>query len=628
MCGGANYNPWFSLRLQLGGFCDRPQPRFPLFLSETSIRRLELAKTAESTYFMAFLRVTDGPDAGRKYQLQLGVNVMGRHPDCELVLDVDAVSRQHAQIIVSETKFQLEDLNSRNHTFLNGVDIFGRGQQLVAHGDVVRICDVTFALHETETSAFKPPSKFPATDPLSVGSSEESFPSEESHPSAILVDDDAMDSVSSTIMSSVEVSTKSGQIQFAASPEAKLVALLEITNSLGKVLALDNVLPTVLDSLFKIFVQADRGFIGLKNSTGVLVPRWSKARRADTEDAIRVSRTIVNQVMESREAILSADAATDQRFEMSQSIAEFRIRSMMCAPLLDAEGNSLGVLQLDTLDQHKRFQQDDLDVLASVASQAGMAIDSAQMHERALNQQALERDLQLAHDVQKGFLPSTSPELMGYEFYDYYQPASHVGGDYYDYVPLKDGRVAVIVADVVGHGVAAALMMAKLSAEAMYCLASHDSVAQAVCTLNDRLSSLPVDRFVTLIMAVINPVTHDITIVNAGHMAPVLRSVDGRVVEPGLEESGLPLGIMEGVEYQQTVISLQAGEALTMYTDGLNEAMNSSNECYGIERMREHIANGNGSPLMTGNTIVQDVQSFVGAKPQDDDMCLVSLRRN
>jgi len=183
----------------------------------------------------------------------------------------------------------------------------------------------------------------------------------------------------------------------------------------------------VLNSLFKIFVQADRAFIVMKTEGGQLVPLATKVRREGADDTIRVSRTIVNQVMEAKEAILSADAASDQKFEMSQSIADFRIRAMMCAPLLDSEGKAMGVLQIDTLDQRKRFQKEDLDVLASVAAQAGIAIDNAQMHETALKQKAMERDLEVAKEVQKSFLPEKPPEVPGYRFFNYYQPANHIG---------------------------------------------------------------------------------------------------------------------------------------------------------------------------------------------------------
>ena len=290
---------------------------------------------------------------------------------------------------------------------------------------------------------------------------------------------------------------------------------------------LDEVLPQVLNSLFKIFVQADRGFIALRDVEGTLVPRWSRAWREDVAETIRVSRTIVNKVMETHEGILSADVMLDEEFNKSQSIADFRIRSMMCAPLLDSLGESMGVLQIDTIKQSKRFQQEDLEVLLAVASQAAVAIDNAQLHERALLQRVLDRDLELAREVQHGFLPDTRPDVAGYEFFDFYRPANHVGGDYFDYIYLPDGRLAVIVADVVGKGVAAALLMAKLSGEARFCLASADDAAEAFTMLNDRLCRLHLDRFVTAVLLLLDPRTHVVSLTNAGHMAPILRRARG-----------------------------------------------------------------------------------------------------
>jgi serine phosphatase RsbU (regulator of sigma subunit) len=312
---------------------------------------------------------------------------------------------------------------------------------------------------------------------------------------------------------------------------------------------------------------------------------------------------------------------------LCQSVADFRIRSMMCAPLVNTEGKSLGVLQIDTVDQRKRFQPNDLEVVVSVAAQAGIAIDNAQMHENALRQQSLERDLQLAREVQRSFLPEKHPELDSYEFFDYYQPASHVGGDYFDYIYLPDGRIAVVVADVVGHGVAAALLMAKLSGEARYSLASEAMPGAAVTALNDKLSNLQIDRFVTLFLAVLNPRTHEVTMVNAGHMAPIYRHLDGRIEEPGGEDVGLPLGIDSSAEYGQLTLRLAPGESLTLYTDGVNEAMNERDECFGIERIYRLIAEGQGSLQEIGNRIIADVRRHLDRAVQADDMCLVCFRR-
>ncbi len=527
--------------------------------------------------------------------------VVGRHPDCHLVIDMASISRRHASFIFDGTDYFVKDLESRNKTYLNGaaVDPHAPPQKLKDE-DKVGFCDLEFV--------------FRIGDPPSPNQ-------------GILFVDDDIESSSSTIMSKVGVSSGHGSVQLTASPEAKLNALLEINRSLGRALALDEVLPQVLNSLFKIFVQADRGFIALRGPDGTLVPRWSRAWREDAAETIRVSRTIVNKVMETQEGILSADVMMDEEFNKAQSIADFRIRSMMCAPLIDSLGNSMGVLQIDTVRQSKRFQQEDLEVLLAVASQAGIAIDNAQMHELALRQRVVERDLELAHEVQNGFLPENRPAVKGFEFYDFYRPANQVGGDYFDYLRLPDGRIAVIVADVVGKGVAAALLMAKLSAEARFCLASAADAGHAVSMLNDRLCRLHIDRFVTAVLVLLDSARHEVSVANAGHMAPIFRSHAGVLSEPGADEAGLPLGIMDGMEYATTKVKIASGDSITMYTDGLNEAVSESNEFYTIDRIRQKIKAIGGLPSVLGPAVVDDVCEFIGQGSQSDDMCLVTFGR-
>jgi sigma-B regulation protein RsbU (phosphoserine phosphatase) len=550
---------------------------------------------------MAHLRSVRNPKGIHPITMRGDEFVVGRHPDCNLVIDAASISRRHATFTFDGNSYYVQDLQSRNFTYLNGVKIDPNGPpQLLKDEDKVAFCDLEYVFRTTD-----PP-------PPNGG---------------ILFVDDDIESSSSTIMSKVGVSSGHGALQLTASPQAKLNALLEINRSLGRALVLDEVLPQVLNSLFKIFVQADRGFIALRTPDGTLVPRWSRAWREDATETIRVSRTIVNKVMETQEGILSADVMMDEEFNKAQSIADFRIRSMMCAPLLDSLGNSMGVMQIDTVKQSKRFQQEDLEVLLAVASQAGIAIDNAQMHELALRQRVIERDLELANEVQQGFLPDSRPDVAGYEFFDFYRPANQVGGDYFDYLRLPDGRVAVIVADVVGKGVAAALLMAKLSAEARFCLASGGNAAQAVNMLNERLCRLHLDRFVTAVMVLLNPDNHEVSIANAGHMAPILRTKEGKIMEPGSVEAGLPLGIMEELGYEEVTVRLAPGESLTMFTDGLNEAVSEEGEYYTIDRIRQRIQATSGLPSIVGDAVVQDVCNFIGQGSQSDDMCLVTLGR-
>ncbi len=169
-----------------------------------------------------------------------------------------------------------------------------------------------------------------------------------------------------------------------------------------------------------------------------------------------------------------------------------------------------------------------------------------------------EQDLDLAKRVQQAFLPSKHPDLAGFSFYHFYQPAQQIGGDYFDYIPLSDNRTAIIVADVVGHGVSAAMLMAKLSAETRFALASTRSVNHAITDLNRRICTLGVEKFITFLCLVLDAQTGNIEIVNAGHMAPLWRR-DGKIEQPGEAESGVPLGIMEDYEYELSTIALSPG---------------------------------------------------------------------
>ena len=535
-----------------------------------------------------------------RHELTKAEYVLGRHPDCDIVVDAGAVSRQHARLSREGTKFFVEDMQSRNGTYVNGRMVYGRYG--LSEGDQIRVCDVSFTFH-----------------------GEPSAEVESSQNLTVLVDD-TNGPANSTVWSKLDVTSEDSHLTFTASPEAKLEALLEITRSLGRSLSLDQVLPQVLNSLFKVFLQADRGSIILKDDRGNLIPRWTKVRRESSGEMIRISKTIVNEVMTSKQAILSADAASDERFDMSESIADFHIRSLICAPLIDADGDVFGVIQIDTKDQRKRFRQEDLEVLGSVAVQAATAIDNAQLHEQMVRQKELERELKLARDVQTGFLPKRRPNTDGYEFFDYYKPANHVGGDYYDYLELPDGRLAIIVADVVGHGIAAALTMSKLSAAVKFSLGARLNPAEMLQSLNFNLTESEFDgRFITVSMAILDPREHTVTISSAGHEAPIWKSSGDAVSRPGAEISGYPLMVEDEPEYEQTTIELQPGDVIAFFTDGLTDAMTET-EQFGTKRVEDHMRNATSAAV--GNEIISDVETFVGGKPSFDDMCLVCISRN
>ncbi len=561
---------------------------------------------------MAFLTAISGSGFGKQYNIDKPITVLGRHPECDVTIDVGAVSRQHAQIHHSNGSFELEDLKSRNGTFLNGQEIAQRTR--LHDGDLIRICDVEFSFHaDNDTSSLVAASHMAPGDGSSFG--------------ILMIDDQQTDSAN-RVQSKLDIRNSSGGgSQLTSSTEMRLRAVLEITHNLARAVQLEDVLPKVLDTLFKIFLQADRAFIVLREGDE-LVPRWIKTRQAEQQETFRISRTVMREVMESKEAIISLDATSDERFDMATSISDFRIRSMIVAPLLDSDGEPLGAIQMDTLDAKRRFEKPDLEVLAGIATQAGVAIENAQLHEALVQQQRVEQDLELARNVQRAFLPNRDPGTEGFQFYHYYLPADQIGGDYFDYIKLADGRLAIIVADVVGHGVAAAMLMAKLSAETRFLLASQSNPAVAISMLNETMCQLGVNKFVTFLCLVLEPKTGHIEIVNAGHMLPLWLKADGTIVEPGDEAVGFPLGIVDGTAYDLATIEIAKGEKLVLYTDGIHEAPSADGRMFGLSRLQKLVGDGEGTIKSIGERIICDVQEFINGTEQADDMCLVILGRN
>lgn len=548
---------------------------------------------------MPLLITENGPNSGERYSLDNPTTILGRHPDCHVVIDVGAVSRHHAKVLEIGGQYYVEDLNSRNGTSVNG-DLV-RSRQRLHVGDHIQVCDISFRFDSPSSSLM------------------------DEEPSGVVIEE--MPNDSSRVMSRIDIISASGSIALATTPEAKLQALIEISRGLSRTLEVDRVLPTLLDSLFRLFIQADRGFIILRNEDGQLIPRHTKLRRGDDDRLIRLSKTIIDQVVETKQAILSTDTMDDSRFQLSESIADFRIRSFICAPLLDVEENVLGTIQLDSLDHRNHFRPEDLDLLASVAGQAGIAIDNAQMHEEVVHKRVLERDLELASQVQQSFLPQRSPLLDHYQLDHYYQPADQVGGDYFDYISLPDGRVAVVLADVVGHGMAAALQTAQLSAALKFSLATKSDLTEAICSLNETLSEGSLDdRFITFCMIVLHPDDTKITIVNAGHMPPLLCRGDDEPIELGADVRSVPLLVIDSFPYKSVEVGLEDGDHVLMYTDGLNEAMNASGELYGMSRLFQQAKGVQGGAELT-ERLIDDVRNHADGIAQNDDMCIVCCSR-
>lgn len=555
---------------------------------------------------MAAITFQTGFRAGEQVPLPGGRLVIGRHPDCEIVLDVASVSRQHAALTVTEDEVTIEDLRSRNGTIVNDDRIVG--PRRLEDGDIVSICGQRL-LFDADAELDRS-----MTIDSAAGELEDEEAEFQGHGDAV-------------IMSQVAMPQASAETDFGQHTEAKLRAVLGLNRAVGASLSVDEVLPRLIDGLLDVFPQADRGFVLLAQPpTGKLKLR-ARRTKCSEDGPVRLSRTLIELVAESRQAILSADAATDSRFQANASVMVGCIRSVMAVPVTDHDGDVIGVIQVDARDLRDGFSEADLDVLAGIAGHASWAIEQAIAHEERIEREQLARDLELAHRVQQGLLPTRPPNVPGYEIFDFYEPARLVGGDFFSYVPLHGGKIAFVLADVSGKGVAAALLMAALSADIRYCLASEADLAKAMALINESFHRGGWDdRFATLVVAVLDPNRHAVEICNAGHLPVFLRDAGGvRHVAGDLE--GLPLGMDPDQIFRTCTVELPPEGVFVICTDGVTEAMDHASTCYGLEQLESVMARPTTSASDLGKRILSDVERHVAGAAVTDDICLVCVRR-
>ena len=561
---------------------------------------------------LILLKSPGGATSGQTYPLSAGkTHVIGRDADqCNIVIPNSSVSRKHAIIDSKDGRFVVEDLGSRNGTLINQNRI--ATPTALKHDDRVKICDFLFRYHDEAA----PEAAAPDPGPGPEESDEEEG--------------------ATTVRQTFDVGSAKQYLETQTTE--KMRALLEISTSLSKTLELEPLLPQVAETLFSVFLQADRCFIILLDEAGRMIPKVEKSRRAKPgESGTRFSKTIVRKCLDSLQAYLSEDASSDAAMGSAQSIAEFRIRSVMCVPLVSGEGKPLGALQLDAQDISKKFKDDDLKMLTIVANLASVAVEKAQFHATLLTREKERREIEIARTVQVGFLPKTFPAMAEYEFFAFYSPAQSVGGDYYDFITLPGGRVAVCLGDVAGKGVAAALLMAKLSAEVRFCFLTQSDPAKAVNLLNMQLIHGGIgDRFVTFAAIVIDPAKHEVTVVNAGQLNPMLMKIGrGPFADCVTDaESGLPLGLVEGLEYESKVVKLDVWDTLLVFTDGVidAEAPSPSDARFhhdGIHAAVKAIvgAAGDVRPHHVGDRIVKACQRHMNGRPQFDDIAVVCFGR-
>ena len=542
------------------------------------------------------LRVVNGPNAGRLFPLDRDRTVIGRNPECDIVLTPKSVSRRHAAISRRGREYLIEDLGSTRGTYVGGVKL---SQPAVLNDAApIQLGDIQLMFQQAVIEIYDEEEK-------------------------------------STIFASIDMKTPSSRSLMEVRPAAKLRALMRINQVFGSALAMGELIDQVLTSLFEIFPRAERGFVLLLDrETGQLAPTAIRTRSGPTND-LKISKTILERVLKDGQAILSKDVM--QEFPLSESLAESTIRSIMCAPILDRSQLPIGVVQIDTRDGRGRFNQEDLDLLVSVAGQISFAVQNAKLHQDLLRQRELEKELMVAREVMQALLPERPASVPGYTFWHSYEPARQVGGDYFGFIPLGDPAVmrdtpplrwAIAVGDVVGKGLPAALLTAKLSAEVRLFLQTEDDPAAVVSRLNRQLFDHGVlDMFVTFLLAVLDVPSHRLTVVNAGHCYPVIRRQDGSLEILGAAVQGFPLAIQQDGNYQRVETSLEPGELMVLTTDGIIDALSPRGERFTDARLHAAVVGTPADPAAVGERILAAVRGHMGTQPQFDDITLVVVGR-
>jgi sigma-B regulation protein RsbU (phosphoserine phosphatase) len=407
---------------------------------------------------------------------------------------------------------------------------------------------------------------------------------------------------------------------------SRLSTLIEVNGIISSSLNLDQILENVM-TISKQVMNADASSLMLiDEKTGELVYQVALGEvgeKLKQEFRLKMGQGIAGTVAEDGKALLIEDVYVHPKFFRGHDEATgYRTKSMIAVPLKMGE-RITGVAQVINRLDGNPFDTDDLELFTALCSMAAIAIENAKMHKSLMEKQRLVKDMEFARTVQESFLPQYAPEVQSYKFSAHYTPAQEVGGDFYDFIRLDRGRTGIVIGDVSGKGVPAALYMAKLGSDLRTLAFTEGDPAAALTKLNVLLAERSRrGMFATLLYIELDGGTGRLTMANAGHLPPLIKKADGTVRKLPMAGSA-PLGILPTLSFTQEVALLEPGDTVVLYTDGIIEAMNARDELYGYERFESLIEVSPASPEAMKTAIVEDVNRFTGLSPQHDDMTLV-----
>jgi serine phosphatase RsbU (regulator of sigma subunit) len=542
------------------------------------------------------LQIVLGKSESARHELGIGSElVIGRDPTADIIVPERSVSRKHCRVVGTSTGVEVHDLNSANGVWIGGKQVT---VATLASGSEMQVGPARIRVIRRDGQT--------GMVPLAVTESaamERTATSSGSESSSLKLDPRAP--------------------EYKSLEKDRLALLIEAGKSLTGALEVEEVLTRIIDHLFQI-LPVKRAAVALIEPDGTLRPRLVRPEAEQREISSACSQHIIHKVIESRTAAIIDDASADDALNRAQSIVQSNIRAAICAPL-SAQSRVLGALYADYPGRARLYRQSDLDFFGAFAGIAAVALENARLQEDARERAKLQRDLEIAGEIQLGLLPDDSFAHPGVEIDWTYRPSKQIGGDFYDCMPLDGDRLAMVLGDVSGKSVAAALFMAR-TMSFLRSLVKGDPSPSTVFTECNKLLGIRTDRvmFATSCFVLLDPAKREALFASAGHN-PVL------VYDPAKDEfaefgaTGPPLGIAPDATYSEKRIQLAPGAVLVLYTDGIVEARNKAGAFFGLPAVKEIVRQqAKGSPHDLTAALLRAVEShWIDSAYIRDDFALL-----
>jgi len=542
------------------------------------------------------LQIIKSDGTQRQVRLEGQSYMLGRSQTAELAFPDDpGLSRQHLLLEMEAEGWFVTDLNSRNGTVLNGVRLVNR--QRLKSGDELRAGQLLMRFNLPLSGVHAPSDRTVIFRPGEIGTNQ------------------------GAVRVNLEQVLEQAKPRAGAPNSTQWLTPLTALLRAGRELALRRPLPEMFAAILDLSLEAtaaERGVLMTFDENGELVVQASRG------EGFRISSTVRDTVIREKTSLMVLDTAQDATLRAQESIIFQAVRTLMAVPL-QTDDAVIGLLYLDSRRMTRKWTADDLSLLTVMANVAAIRLERERLALADEARKMLAKELDQAAEIQRRFLPSDAPALSCWDIAGHNTPCRTVGGDYYDFLACPEERLGLILGDVAGKGMPAALMMMNLQARVQVLAETVKDPAAFMTSLNRIITSTcPQNRFITLFFGLLDTDSGRLLYVNGGHNPPIIVRADGRTEY--LTGGGPILGILPHVQYQVCANTLEPGDLCCIFSDGVTEANNPEGEEFGEERLAAFLASHR---HLSANGMTSAIQKLLneftqGAALADDTTLIVA----